>query len=308
MPTPTLPQARRQYDAQRGIVAAGLRAIRRLFATNPKPTIPQIAAVAAGYQLAAATIGSRVVAGYADARPLTNATVFAGVSSLGFTLTEPIIATIDARVPAPVEPLPQPWWDDAQAFMADLERLLLSEIQDAGRTASQVEFVAHPDWQNYVRVLTVPSCARCVVLAGRIYRDLESFQRHPLCDCVMVPVQSWQDAHDKGLVSSPRAAFEAGQVRGLSKADAQAVSDGADLGRVVNATRGTSAPGITSAYTTTVHGRRVKATHDATTKRAQWRKANPTRLVRLRPESIYEFAKDREDAIRLLKLYGYLNP
>jgi predicted ATPase len=50
----------------------------------------------------------------------------------------------------------------------------------------------------------------------------------------------------------------------------------------------------------------VKATTYGTTRRAQWRKKNPTRLVRLRPESIYEFAKDRDDAIRLLKLYGYI--
>ena len=49
-----------------------------------------------------------------------------------------------------------------------------------------------------------------------------------------------------------------------------------------------------------------KATTEGTTKRAAWRKANPTRLVRLRPESIYAFAKDREDAIRLLRVYGYL--
>jgi hypothetical protein len=28
--------------------------------------------------------------------------------------------------------------------------------------------------------------------------------------------------------------------------------------------------------------------------------------VRLRPESIYQFAKDREDALRLLRLYGYI--
>jgi len=58
--------------------------------------------------------------------------------------------------------------------------------------------------------------------------------------------------------------------------------------------------------TADVLGHRVKATTEGTTKRAEWRRANPTRLVRLRPESIYKYAKDREDAIRLLRLYGYL--
>jgi hypothetical protein len=305
--TPTLAQARSHYERQRRIALAALRAIRRLFAVDPKLTIPRIAATAAAYQLASTTLSTGTVAAWADApNPLTIPQAFVGVSSLGFPLTEPIIATIDARVPAPAEALPDPWWDDAKAFMTDLEQLLLSEIADAGRTASQVEFVARPEWQNYVRMLTPPSCARCTILAGRIYRDLDAFQRHPQCDCVMLPVQDWQDAHDKGLVSSPRDAFEKGQVRGLSKADAQAVADGADLDKVINATRGTSAPGITNAYTTTTFGRRVKATHEGTTKRAAWRKANPTRLVRLRPESIYQFATSREDAIRLLRLYGYI--
>lgn len=297
-PTPTLPQACRQYARQRSIAIGALAAIRRLFSSARQPTIPQIAATASRYQYAAAAVASTSVADYVNDTPDVLPDAFLGVSSYGFPLTEPIIATIDRHVPAPVEPVPDPWWDDAQKFMGDLEQLLISEIQDAGRTASQVEFTSRPEWQNYVRMLNPPSCARCTILAGRIYRDLEAFQRHPLCDCVMVPVQNWQDAHDNGLVSSPRDAFERGDVRGLSQADAQAVADGADLGRVVNATRG-----IVRVDT---FGRRVKATTEGTTKRSAWRKANPTRLVRLRPESIYQFAKDREDAIRLLKLYGYI--
>jgi hypothetical protein len=297
--TPTLAQARSHYDRQRRIGLAALSAVRRLFKTTPRPTIPQIAATAAGYQLASATVSAQSVAGFADSsQPLTVARQFMGVSSYGFSLVEPIIATIDRTVPAPAEALPDPWWDDAQAFMADVERLILSEVADAGRSASQVEFVARPDWTNYVRMLNPPSCARCTILAGRIYRDLEAFQRHPLCDCVMVPVESWEQAHDKGLISSPQDAFDKGAVRGLSQDDARAISDGADIAQVVNAAQGMA--------TVTAFGRRVKATTAGTTKRAAWRKANPSRLARLRPESIYEYAKDREDAIRLLKLYGYI--
>ena len=252
-------------------------------------------------------MSSQAVAGFADDQvPLTVAQQFMGVSAYGFPLTEPIVATIDARVPAPPEAVPDPWWDDAQAFMADLERLILSEVADAGRSASQVEFVARPDWQNYVRMLNPPSCPRCAILAGRIYRDLEAFDRHPGCDCVMVPVQDWETAHDKGLVASFEDAFKRGEVHGLSKADARAIADGATPHEVVNATRGLNAPGITAALRTEVFGRKVKATTEGTTKRAAWRKANPTRLVRLRPESIYKFAKDHDDAVRLLALYGYI--
>lgn len=247
-----------------------------------------------------------MVAAFAgEPQPLTLPLTFAGVSSHGFPISEPIIAAIDARVPAPAEPIPAPWWKpaDVDRFLADIERLVASEVQDAGRSASQAEFVARPDWQNYVRLLSPPSCARCAILAGRIYRDLDAFQRHPLCDCVMVPVQGWESAHDAGLVSSAQDAFEQGQIRGLSKADEQAIRDGADISQVVNAAQGIA--------TADVFARRAKVTTSGTTKRAAWRRANPTRLVRLRPEAIYqivdaEYGGDHEQAVRLLRLYGYI--
>lgn len=55
----------------------------------------------------------------------------------------------------------------------------------------------------------------------------------------------------------------------------------------------------------------MKATRYGTTKRAQWRRENPSALVRLRPEAIYkivdaEYGGDRAEARRLLKRYGYL--
>ncbi|MDF1603389.1 hypothetical protein [Nocardioides sp. YIM 152315] len=305
MATPSLSQARSHYDRQRKIVGAAVLAVRSLF--RRRRPMAEVVNTVAAYQFASATAAVRSVAAMAEDRaPLTNPRAFMGVSSLGFPISEPIVAAIDQIVPAPVEPLPDTWWEDAAAFVAEVEQLIASEVADAYRTASQVEFVVRPTWQNYVRMLNPPSCPRCAILAGRIYRDLEAFRRHPGCDCVMIPVQDWESAHDAGYVSSFQQAFERGDVRGLSKADAQAITDGADPARVVNATRGTSTPGITTAYRTEVFGRRVKATHDAATKRSAWRKANPTRLVRLRPESIYEFAEDHDDAIRLLRLYGYL--
>lgn len=306
MATPTLAQARSHYSRQAAIVAAAVLAIRDLF--RRRRPLAEIVNTVAAYQYASATASARTVAAWANAQvPLTIPGAFAGVSSYGFPISEPIVATIDQYVPAPVEPLPDAWWDDAREFMAAIETLIASEVADAGRTASQTEFVARPDWQNYVRMLTPPSCPRCAILAGRIYRDLDAFRRHPGCNCAMVPVQDWEAAHDAGLASSFADAFERGQVRGLSQYDAQAIRDGADPARIVNAYRSTGVPGITSAYRTELFGRRnVKATYDATTKRSAWRKANPTRLVRLRPESIYQFAESREDVLRLLRLYGWI--
>lgn len=298
MATPSQQQARNHFFRQQGIVAEAVFAVRRLFKRN-RP-LPEVGATVAAYQMASAQASAKAIAEMADSpKPLTISSAFSGVSSFGFPVLEPIIATIDRVSPAPVEALPDNWWTDAADFMADVEQLIASEVRDAGRSASQVEFVSRPDWTNYVRMLIPPSCPRCTVLAGRIYRDLKSFDRHPpTCDCVMVPVTDWESAHDKGYVSSPQEAFEKGHIRGLSEADAQAISDGADIVKVVNAHRGMSAP--------TVFGRKVKATTEGTTRRAQWRKANPTRLVRLRPETIYDIAESRADAIRLLKLYGYI--
>ena len=317
MATPTLAQARSHYARQSSIVTAAVLAFRALF--RRRRSLVELASTLSAYQYASATASANTVAGWADAQAtLTVPVAFQGVSSLGFPVIEPIVAVIDGHLGAPPEAIPEAWWQnaiaslldqaerDAEALLADLETLVASEVADAGRSASQTEMVARPDWQNYVRMLTPPSCDRCAILAGRIYRDLEAFRRHPGCDCVMVPVQDWQDAHDKGLASSFSDAFDRGDVRGLSEADAKAIRDGADPNRIVNAKRGTGVPGITNAYRTTLFGHRVKATHDATTKRSAWRKANPTRLVRLRPESIYEIAEDHQDAIRLLRLYGYI--
>lgn len=321
MATPTRQQARNHYARQSAIVTAAVLAVRRLFERN-RP-LPEIVATASAYQYASAAASMQAIAAMSTSAPspLGIPDAYLGVSSAGFPLAEPIIATIDRFVPAPVEPLPANWWDDANEFMASVELLIASEIADAGRTASQAEFVSRPDWNNYVRMLTPPSCARCAILAGRIYRDLDAFERHPKCDCVMVPVENWQSAHDAGLISTPEMAFERGEIAGfrtmpdgtrrrfsgLSKADERAVRDGADLTEVINSGHGiSSVRGSTPGISTEVFGRKVKATTYGTTARARWRKANPTRLVRLRPESIYEFATDRDDAIRLLRLYGYI--
>lgn len=293
---PSLQAARNHHAQQSRIAAAAVRAIRSLF--ERRRPLSEVLATVSAYQLASATTGSRAIAEAAGSRPAVDPRLFAGVSSYGFPISEPIIATIDRYVPAPVEPLPDAWWADALDFLAEVEQLIESEIRDAGRSAAQVEIVNAPDWQNYVRVLVPPSCKRCVVLAGRIYRDLEGFKRHPNCDCVHWPVQNWEEAHDAGLVSSPQEAFDKGMIRDLTDAETQAINDGADITKVINSSRGIQ--------TVSVFGRRVKTTTDGTTKRAAWRKNNPSRLIRLRPEAIYKLAKDHEDAIRLLRLYGYL--
>lgn len=243
---------------------------------------------------------------------------FAGETQLGF----PIEAAVDTIFDRAFRDAEADFARAAEVMFAQLDLFVQSEIVAAGADAVATEILLEPAWTNYVRVLDLPSCDRCVILAGRIYRDLDGFARHPKCDCQHWPVDSWAEAEAAGLVTDPMVAFERGQIGGyrtqedgstrfessLSAADAQAVRDGADLQEIVNAKRGGGRRplGMTNAVTAEIFGRTVKATLEGTTRRAAWRRKHPDLPIRLRPESIYEHAKDRDDAIRLLRLYGYI--
>lgn len=163
-----------------------------------------------------------------------------------------------------------------------LETIVATQVQDAARQAVGIGIAARPKVTGYVRMLNPPSCSRCAVLAGRVYRWNAGFLRHPRCDCRHVPTVE-NVAGD--LTTSPRGFFDsltpAEQNRVFTGAGAQAIRDGADIGQVVNARRGMTAAGTT----TEAAGRRV----------------------RLMPERIYQQAASRDDAIRLLRANGYLN-
>jgi hypothetical protein len=166
--------------------------------------------------------------------------------------------------------------------LKSLERIVLTEIPDAGRVASGIGVTTRPT-VGYVRMVNPPSCPRCAILAGRFYRYSSGFERHPNCSCVHIPApENRADA----LETNPRRLLEEGQIRGLSKADTKAIlEDGADMNRVVNAHRGM--------YTASGNRR-------LTTERSRLGRQ------RLRPETIYREASSREEAISLLRLHGYI--
>jgi hypothetical protein len=166
-----------------------------------------------------------------------------------------------------------------------LDMIVRTQVADAVRTADGVALTARPQLPGYVRMLSLPSCSRCVLLAGRRYRWNAGFNRHPRCDCTSIPARE-NVAGD--IRTDPKAYFRsltpAEQDRTFTAAGAQAIRDGADIGQVVNARRGMYTAGT------------VKATH-----------ANAGRRIRLMPEQIYkEAGNDRAEAVRLLKLHGYL--
>lgn len=168
-----------------------------------------------------------------------------------------------------------------------LDRMVVTEVADAARVATGVAGVNDRRAYGFVRHLTLPSCGRCVVLAGRWYAFNSGFLRHPGCDCVMLPAaeviepQSPKDLFDQMTPEQQSKAF--------TVAGARAIRDGSDIARVVNARRGMYTAG----------GR--KFTHEAATRRGTGRR------LRLMPEQIYiEAHGDRDEAVRLLKLHGYV--
>lgn len=222
-----------------------------------------------------------------------------------------------------------------------LDMAVLTQVADAARVASGVSIAAREDAIGYVRMLNPPSCGRCAVQAGRWFRYNAGFQRHPRCDCVHVPARSQQWAEAEGLIASPEDYFDglsrAEQDHHFTKAGADAIRDGADIGQVVNARRG--ARGLTPAgaritkaeardlrlgrdrghlQSVELYGRQVYTTTEGATVRGfagsrlgnlakmEGQRYRVSRTPRLMPESIYEIAEDKADAQRLLRRYGYI--
>lgn len=201
----------------------------------------------------------------------------------------------------------------AQTILTDLEQI----INDAAQreVVSEADRVArHAASRNprvaagrapelgWVRVLTPPSCSRCVLLAGRWYRWSEHFYRHDNCDCIHV-VSTREGASE--FVVKPGDYFDSltpsQQVALFGRSQSEAIRDGADPTQVINATTRKGA-----LYS--VDG--VQYTREGTSKRGEYRRnssAGKKNAARLTPAEIYRQAgDDRNEARRLLRSFGYI--
>lgn len=201
----------------------------------------------------------------------------------------------------------------ALAGMNQMARMVATQITDTSRSATMVAMTAHRRCIAYVRVVKLPACGRCIILAGKQYSYSTGFQRHPKCDCGMDPIdiERWGDVPSPDALVAQMTPQE--QRRRLGAAAVDALANGADLHQVVNARRGMQ--------TMTVHGRTVQATTEGTTVRglAGKRLSQDSKAVkipgqryrvattpRLMPEEILRLADDREHQLRLLKKHGYI--
>lgn len=193
--------------------------------------------------------------------------------------------------------------------LSRMAAMVATQIADTARVATSVAMAAEPRCVSYVRVVKLPACDRCIILAGRQYSYSTGFKRHPRCDCGMEPLS---DA-DWRSTASPEDLFKAmspeERRRRFGAAGADAIEKGADMAQVVNARRG---------MTTTTTGKKV--TSEGTTRRGIGGRALDVgfqkfagqryaraREARLMPEQILKQANgDRELQVALLKKHGYI--
>lgn len=198
-----------------------------------------------------------------------------------------------------VEPEITTRWDaPARPFSMETRGAYASGGQDLRlRLASEVELdrvieVRRVEWSGHVFNLT--SREGWYDANGIIVSN---------CDCRHVPVA---EATAGDLTTDPRAYFDSlpatEQERIFTKAGARAIRDGSDIGRVVNARRGMNTAQSGRLARRKVAGQWVYTTTEATSRRGISRGGR----VRLMPESIYQFADSREDALRMLKAHGYI--
>lgn len=285
--------------------------------------------VSEGQQTAAATAEAYTAAVLAElginaASPSSlNLPAFADVAGDGRSVESLLYGGVVKAAKAQYRPdvLALPLASQESAALAEaeawIEQATVTILADAARAAEAVALAQRPWVDGYVRMLDPKNpCSRCVVLAGKFYLFNKGFERHEKCRCVHIPYAE-NMPHD--VLTNPNDYFAsltaAEQDRVFTVAGAEAVRLGADVSQVVNARRGMHTAQqngrgwIPKGRMTPVDafGRKVYVTTEGVTKRAVGRKAmGKDRPFRLMPESILALAKDREDAVRMLKLYGFL--
>jgi hypothetical protein len=242
-----------------------------------------------------------------------NTALLVGLTGAGQDLAE-ALALAPIRAKQAVADGLSPWQaiKAAEKWLTAASGLLLS---DTGRAAEGLNMYARSDSDGWVRMLTPPSCGRCVVLAGKWFRHNEGFSRHPpTCDCRHIPA-SESVAND--LTVNPHDYFdsldeaEQNKMAG-SVANADAIRDGADMNQIINAYRKSAGMSFAQESPIKINTRGNKFTTEGTSRsglagqqQAGLRRNGKSQL-RLMPESIARTAKSPEDRVRLLKLYGWI--
>ena len=264
---------------------------------------PRIVALMTAAQIGAARDGSAYVGQALAEQRITstpsgavNVSALTGAYSVDGQLVGDLDSTLYGAVVHARSGLAESLGDRLARGRSWLDMMTVTQVGDAGRAATGVGIAARPRIR-YVRMVNPGCYQRCAVLAGKASKDI-AFPRHPGCLCRAVPTG---DGSTHGLVE----AIEPGDVRDLTKAQRQAIADGADMNQVINSHRVyVSREGI---YTPARNG---MTTTEGTTRRGIAGKRLGAELKgraqRLSPEGVYATARNREEALVLLKQHGYL--
>lgn len=317
MPTPAEVWQRRQRQVSAATAAAVVEAWSSVRLADPQRSferaLPEMLAAVVAGQLTASSGAAAYVAASVRADGLTPdpvATVaprrFAGITSDGRSLpgllTQPLLRTLYLRTRGA---------DDAQALAGgqlSLETLVRTEVLDTGRDAVSVASALEPQIVGHIRVVNLPACDRCILLAGRFYSRSTGFLRHPRDDCGMQPVTS---RSKDGAEQDPRGLFDgmssAQQDRAFGKTNAEVIRRGGDIGQVVNARRGMAKAGDnwTREGTTVrgVYGRAAERRAQVATKQGR---RNREVAPRPSPGALLRFAGDDPAAFaKALDRAGY---
>ncbi|MFC9191444.1 VG15 protein [Streptomyces cyaneofuscatus] len=196
--------------------------------------------------------------------------------------------------------------------MSQMSMLAATTVADTARTATQVAMTAEPRCVSYVRVVKLPACSRCILLAGRQYSYSEGFRRHPKCDCGMEPMSDaeWRSPNTKSPEDLYRAMSPEERHKRFGAAGVEAMENGADMGQVVNARRGMATTATAKKVTTegtTKRGIGGKALKEAGFAKTPGQRYERVREARLMPEQILKNAHgNRELQIALLKKHGFI--
>jgi hypothetical protein len=256
----------------------------------------QVKAAAAGASYGAQTLADQGL--YEAPQRFVNPAAFGGIASDGRTLEGLLYSVVPHTKTLIAGGMdPRMALKSGGKFLTTVTR---TQVADAGRGAAGVD-TATRNRISYVRMLNPPSCSRCSILAGRVYRWNAGFNRHPKCDCVHVQTTAKAAAETEGLVHDPYDYFKslspADQDKAYTKAGAQAIRDGSDIFQVVNSRRGMKPGGL--------------MTTEGTTKRGNFRavSGDSTRGRRMTPEAIYKLnGENRAAALKDLERYGYILP
>lgn len=331
MPVQTLPPLARKYHREQrtAIDVAIDEVMQRWMQMGPRFNAgwslvgPTIAAIIADSQrkiakradayipaILAATDQARYVPAVAE----SNIQELVGLTGAGLPVYESLsVATIRAKQAVAENLTPVQALESAGTWLSMATSTILADTmrsaESIGRYTRNV---------GYVRMVNGGACGRCVVLAGKHFKTNQGFLRHPRCRCTHIPANEniagdWQ--------TEPRAYFDSltpeQQVKLMGgKANAQAVIDGADMGRLINAYRPNAGMRLAQMGSVrVVDGMKFSnresvavffGTKRSATTGRRLREVSVSTPRRLMPETIAQLAKDDADRIRLLKRHGWI--